>query len=232
MSQPPYQPGSYGGQQPGWGQQPGPGQQPGGYPQQGGQPQSGGFPQPGGYPQGAPPPGQQPGGYDPYGQYGQYGQQPQYGQPNYYGPQKKSPLPWILGGGGVVVIAIVVVLILVLSGGSDTSSPQGMSEEIARVVNERDVEGGKKLYCEQKDADKLGEPIANLDKIGPGYKITATAGNAKETGETGTAEVNITATKDGKSEQGVLTADLKKKDGAWCVVSADLRQSRSGGSGG
>jgi hypothetical protein len=224
MSLPPQQPGPYGGQPPDWGQ-PGPGQQPGGYPMQGGYPPSGGFPQPGAYPQ----PGAPQGGYQPYGQ---YGQQPQYGQPGYYGqpggPPRKSPLPWILGGGGVAVIAIVVVLILVLSGGSDTSSPQGMSEEIARVVNERDVEGGKKLYCEQEDANKRGEPIANLDKIGPGYKISATPGSTEESGDTATAEVNLTASKDGKSESAIIAAELRKKDGAWCVITADLRESRGG----
>ncbi len=224
MSQPPQQPGPYGGQQPGWGQQPGPGQQPGGYPQQGGYPQSGGFPQQGGYPQSGPQPAQQPGGYDPYGQPGQYGQQPQYGQPGYYGqpgvPRKKSPLPWILGGGGVVVIAIVVVLILVLSGGSDTSSPQGMSDEIARVVNERDVDGGKKLYCNPDDANKPSESIGDLNTIPKDFKVSAKAGKNEDNGNTGKAQIIMTVTQGDKTANITVDFNLNKKDGNWCVVSS------------
>jgi len=220
MSQPPQQPGPYGGQQPGYGYQPGPGQQqPGGYPQQGGYPPPGGYPQQGGYPQTGPQPQQPPGGYNPYGQPGQYGQQPPYG----YGPQggapTKSKLPWILGGGGVIVIAAVVVLILVLTGGSDSSSPQGVAEATVKAINDRDVNAGRELDC-----DKSGDAgDFDINTIPKDLHAELT-GSAKESGDTAQATIKMTVT--GRS----ITANLKmsKKDGKWCVSTLEP----VGGSGG
>jgi hypothetical protein len=221
MTQPPQQPGPYGGQQPGYGQQPGPGQQPGGYPQQGGYP-TGGYPQQGGYPQSGPIPQQQPGAY---GQPGQYGQPPQYGQPGQYGQplggRKKSPLPWILGAGGVVVIAVVVVLILVLSGGdSDTSSPQATADSIVTVVNNRDVEGAKKLYCDPAQGASDNADITDIPKD---LKISAKKGNVADHGDTATAEV-IVSVQGGPGQSGNVTInfDLKKKGSGWCVSGAHM----------
>ena len=104
MSQPPQQPGQWGGQ-PGWGQ-PGPGQQPGGYPQQGGYP-----------PQYAQQPYGQQQGQQPYGQqgqpYGPYGTGVPWGPPADHPKaatililgilgfalcQFVSPFAWVMGG--------------------------------------------------------------------------------------------------------------------------------------
>jgi hypothetical protein len=136
-----------------------------------------------------------------------------------------------LGGGGVVVIAIVVVLILVLSGGSDTSSPQGMSEEIARVVNERDVEGGKKLYCNPGDANKRSESIGDLNNIPKDTKVSAKAGKNEDNGETGKAQIIMTVTQGGQTADITVNFDLKKKDGNWCVVKSTADLPGGGGSG-
>jgi hypothetical protein len=214
MTQPPQQPGPYGGQPPGYGQQPGPGQQPGGYPQQGGYPPPGGYPQQGGYPQSGPQPVQQPGGYGPPGQYGQYGQQPQYGQPDPYGSpygeKKKSPMPWILAGGGVLVIGIVVVLILVLTGGSDTSSAQGAAEKAVAAINSRDVNASKEVDC-----DKSGN-MGQLDmKDVPKDLKAELTGSAKEDGDNAKAPMKMTA--EGQTIQGDMV--LRKQDGKWCVAS-------------
>jgi len=125
-----------------------------------------------------------------------------------------------LGGGGVVVIAIVVVLILVLSGGSDTSSPQGMSDEIARVVNERDVDGGKKLYCNPDDANKPSESIGDLNTIPKDFKVSAKAGKNEDNGNTGKAQIIMTVTQGDKTANITVDFNLNKKDGNWCVVSS------------
>jgi hypothetical protein len=231
MTQPPQQPGPYGGQQPGYGQQPGPGQQPGGYPQQGGY-QGGGYPQQGGYPQSGPIPQQQPGAY---GQPGQYGQQPQYGQADQYGQppggRKKSPLPWILGAGGVVVIAVVVVLILVLSGGdAGTSSPQATAQSISDVINNRDADAAKKLYCDPSQG--IGDE-ADFTKIPKEIKLSAKPGNTSEHGDTATADIVVSVTGGAAGQSGTVTFtfDLKKKGSGWCVSGAHMGDI-SGGPGG
>ena len=223
MTQPPQQPGPYGGQPPGYGQQPGPGQQPGGYPQQGGYPPQGGYPQQGGYPPSGPQPVAQPGGYGPPGQYGQYGQQPQYGQPGPYGPQygapKKSPLPWILAGGGVLVIGAVVVLILVLTGGSDTSSAQGAAEKAVAAINNRDVNAGREVDCDK--SANMGS--FDLNDVPKDLKAELT-GSAKEDGDNAKAPMKMTA--EGQTFEGDMV--LRKQDGKWCV--ATFTPKRTGGS--
>ncbi|MCA1845883.1 MAG: hypothetical protein LC792_22380 [Actinobacteria bacterium] len=228
MTQPPQQPGPYGGQQPGYGNQPGPGQQPGGYPQQGGYPQGGGYQQPGGYPQTGPQPQAQPGGYGPPGQ---YGQPPQYGYPGAYGPQgggrRKSPLPWILGGGGLLVIGAVVVLILVLTGGPDTSTAQGVAKAVVSAANDKDANKIAELSCNEykNDVKKIKEridPASDPDTPQEYKNITVTyeLGDVKETGNNATADVKIrfnnvpTELKDRLGESnGRMT--LVKESGKW-----------------
>jgi hypothetical protein len=231
MSQPPQQPGPYGGQQPGWGQQPGPGQQPGGYPQQGGYPPPGGYPQQGGYPHTGPQPQQQPGGYGPYGQPGQYGQHPQYGQPGGYPPQdygrKKSPLPWILAGGGVVVIAAVVVLILVLTGGPDTSSAQGVAQAVVEAANNKDADRIAELSCQKykddvADIKKEIDPAADPDTPEElkGITVSFELGNVQENGDKASADVKIKFANVPERAKGFLQdttgeMELLKEGGKW-----------------
>lgn len=225
MSQPPQQPGPWGGQ-PGWGQQPGPGQQPGGYPQQGGSPQQGGYPQSGPQPQ------QQ----NPYGQPGQFGQPGGYQQPGGYGypPQKKSPMPWILAGGGVVVIAVVVVLIIVLTGGSDTSSPKGVAESAVSAYNDQDLDALESISC--GDAKKqVREALDAINsaggQTGPKLETSAELGNVEEQGENkATAEIKLTVTgvpeemkeyvKEGQTETAKLA--LSQENGDWCISGFDM----------
>jgi hypothetical protein len=122
-----------------------------------------------------------------------------------------------------VVIAAVVVLILVLTGGSDTSTASGMSEEIARVINDRDVEGAKKLYC-----DPGSIKGADISEIPPAMQAKARAGQGSENGETGTAQVIVTLSQGGKTQDLTIDFDLKKKDGNWCITGA---KTDAGGSG-
>jgi hypothetical protein len=222
MSQPPQQPGQWGGQ-PGWGQQPGPGQQPGGYPQQGGYPQSGGYPQQGGHPQQG----------QPYGQQGGYGQPGPYGPQGYgYPPKKKSPLPWILAGGGVVVVAVVVVLIITLTGGADTSSPEGVAQAAVDAFNDKDINGIKDVACgATKEAIEKALSSSGLDVSGDSkdsVEATAELGEVKQDGDDkATASIKFTVksvpddmkeyVKVGQTEDAPL--NLKKENGDWCLSS-------------
>jgi hypothetical protein len=226
MSQPPQQPGGFG-DQPGYGQQPGHGQQPGGgYPQQpGGYPQQG----PGGYPQqqpggNFPPSGPQPApGFDQPGQPGQpgpYGQQPPGGFPP-PGPQKKSPLPWILVGGGVVVIAVVVILIFTLGGGSTgTGSAQGAVNTAVEAFNAKpiDVEKLKTVACDEPSA----EDMTDLNKGMPdNIEFKAEASNVQENGDKATGTITLAVSgagiPGGASVKLPLNLELQKKDGKWCI---------------
>ncbi|MGJ7905263.1 hypothetical protein ACOQFL_02140 [Actinopolyspora sp. H202] len=155
------------GQQPAWGQQYGQdpyGQQPGGqYPQSSGQPAWGQqYGQPNPY-------GQQPGGqYPQSGPQQAWGQQQTWGQPqqgfpgdpNAYPPyaqpggpyppqQRKSKLPWILGGtgGGILVLGgIIVLLFMVLGGPGD---PKDTAQEYVNKINEKDFKSVSSLTCEK-----------------------------------------------------------------------------------
>lgn len=225
MVQPPQPPGPYGGQPPGYGQQPDPGQGPGGYPQQGGYPYQGGYYQQGGHPSTGPQPMQQPGAYgqqDQYGQPGQFGQPSPYGQPGPYGPPpvapRKSPLPWIIAGGGVAAIAIVVVLILVLTGGSETSSPQAMSEEIARTINDHDTAAARALYCDPATAGDASQGV-DFEDMPTTAQVNARAGNSSENGDTGKAQIIMTFNVDGQSGELTFDFELKRQNGDWCIVS-------------
>ncbi|HEX6361167.1 hypothetical protein [Actinophytocola sp.] len=223
MSQPPQQPGPWGGQ-PGWGQQPGPGQQPGGYPPQGSYPPQSGYPQPGGYPQTGPQPQQ-------YGQpaYGQpaYGPPGPYGQPTGYGypPRKKSPMPWLLAGGGVVVIAVVVVLVIALTGGSDTSSPEGVAKAAVAAANDNDIDALTKLTCSGSRADveaQMADP-SELDPSLADVKVSYELGDVTTEGEDkATAKITITfenlpAEAEGFIRPTTVPLNLRKKDGEWCL---------------
>jgi hypothetical protein len=239
MSQPPQQPGQWGGQ-PGWGQQPGPGQQPGGYPQTGGYPQQGGYQQQGDYPQQGP---QQ----QPYGQPNPYGQPTGYGQPPYgaYPPRKKSPLPWILAGGGVVVVAVVVVLIIALTGGADTSSPEGVAQAAVDAYNDKSIDGIKEVACSAtKEAIDKTLDSAGLNPTGDSsenVQATAELGEVKQDGDNkATAEVKFTVTsvpddmKEYVKEGQTATQSLgmEKENGDWCLSSfGDFGSEGPNGSG-
>lgn len=220
MTQPPQQPGQWGGQ-PGYGGQPGPGQQPGGYPQQGGYPPQGGQPQQGGFPPGGPQP-QQAGGF---GQPGQFGQQGPYGQPGGYGygPQKKSKLPWILAGGGVIAIAVVVVLVLALGGGG-SGSPQGVAEDVVDAFNAKDADKLNELACEsaKEQAGTVKPSDLEPPEGAEGIQVKAELGEVKENGSTATADMTISLSGGAadKLPGGVgdtkLTMELADEDG-WCV---------------
>lgn len=224
MTQPPQQPGQWGGQ-PGYGGQPGPGQQPGGYPQQGGYPPQGGQPQQGGFPPGGPQP-QQAGGF---GQPDQFGQQSPYGQPGGYGygPQKQSKTPWILAGGGAVVVAVAVVLIFVFTS-NGSGSPQGVAEDVVAAFNDKDGARLQELTCEDARGDAPDpsdlEPPEGLD-----VEIRAELGEVKEVSDTeATAEVKITLT--GELPEGVpegagssnVTLNMSNDGGDWCVSGSSI----------
>lgn len=205
----------YPGQQPGQpGQQPGypgqpeqPGQQPGQYPQQGQYSQQ----PPGQYPQ----PGQYPPGYDPYS-----GQQ----------PQKKSPLPWILGGVGALVVigGVVAVLLMTLGGGG--GSPEQVADDFVTAMNDRDVDALLELGCDDNSTREEGQ--AALDKLDlanqPGMppeaqqiQVRFERGAVTESGDTANAEVAIKL--ENVPEQLApmmpdMNGDLEMKDdGGWCV---------------
>jgi hypothetical protein len=238
MSQPPQQPGPYGGQPPGYGYQPGPGQQPGGYPQQGGYPQPGGYQQPGGYPPAGPGPQPSPGGYGPYGQPGQYGQQPQYGYPNAYGPQgggsgRKSVKPWIFAGGGVLVIAAVVVLILVLTSGPDTSTARGVAEAVVNAANDKDAGKIANLSC-KRYKDKQAQIKEQIDPAADpntpselkGISVSFTLSDVKESGDSATATVaikfsNVPAALKSELKDASGKMALQKEDGKWTFCGFD-----------
>jgi hypothetical protein len=238
MSQPPQQPGPYGGQPPGYGYQPGPGQQPGGYPSHGGYPQSGGYPQPGGYPPAGPGPQPSQGGYSPYGQPGQYGQQPQYGYPNAYGPQgggsgRKSVKPWIFAGGGVIVIAAVVVLILVLTGGPDTSNSREVAQAVVDAANAKDANTIAGLSC-AKYKDKQTEIKQQIDPAADpevpaemkNVSVSFTLGNVSESGDKATANVTVKFSNVPAALKSVLKDTtgkmaLQKEGGKWTFCGFD-----------
>ncbi|GAB3552624.1 hypothetical protein J2S53_001467 [Actinopolyspora lacussalsi] len=167
------------GGQPAWGQQYGQdpyGQQPGGqYPQTGGQPvwgqqPDGQYPQTGGqYPQSGP---QQAWGQQGWGPQQAWGQQawgqPQQGfpgDPNAYPPytqpggpyppqQKKSKLPWILGGAGagVVVIGGIIALLFVVLGGP--GDPKDVAQEYVNKIKEKDFPALASMTCENTLSDQ------------------------------------------------------------------------------
>src|SRR5690606_20157152 len=174
MSQPPG-PGPYP-QQPG--QPPG-----GGFPGQG-QPPSGGFPQQPGY---GPPQGQQPGYGPPQGQQAGFG--PPQGPPPGYpptggfpaggpGPQKKSPLPWILGGVGALVVVGGVILLIVLLGGGGTGDPESAANTALDYLKDGDAEGLASVSCE--NMRKALEKVKDTSNSGIPDGVTAEVGEVKE----------------------------------------------------
>jgi len=211
MSQPPGPPGPYQ-------QYPGQGQPYGGYPGQG-QPPSGGFPaQQGGYgpPQGGysqqfPPSGgfQQP-GFDPYGG----------------GQQKKSPMPWILGGVGALVVIGGVILLIVLLGGGGTGSPDAAAEAALGHFEDGDFAALGEMTCEAQKSQvaQMGQAAGGGASAGGPGKIpegmSAEVGEVKEIDDSNaTATVNVT--KDGSQVASVNFKLLKEND-EWLFCGFDL----------
>lgn len=234
MSQPPYQPGPYSGQQPGYGQQPGPGQVAGGYPGQAGTP---GYPPSGGYPQ--------QGGYQQFGSTGQYGQTPQYGYPGGYGPppgagRPRNAKPWLFAGGGVLVIGLAVVLILVLTSGSDTSSARGVAEAFVSAANSKDADKIVELSCKKyKDQAKtikraIDPPAGELSQATIKYSLI----DVKENGDKATAEIGLKIDNVPDDVKRGLPSSAKisllKEDGNWtfCGFGGEGASATTGGPGG
>jgi hypothetical protein len=114
-----------------------------------------------------------------------------------------------------------VVLILVLSGGdSGTSSPQATADSIATIVNNRDVEGAKKLYCDPAQGASDNADITSIPKE---VKISAKPGKVTPNGDTATAEI-IVSVEGGPGQSGTVSInfDLKKKGSGWCVAGAHM----------
>ncbi|WP_017975844.1 hypothetical protein [Actinopolyspora halophila] len=241
-AQNPYgQPGSQGQQ---WGQSQQPyGQYPGGDPQQQWGQQYGQPQQPYGQPD---PYGQQPGGQYPasgpqqaWPQQGWGQQQPgqQWGQmpPGYPGqpmagpPDKKSKLPWVLGGtgGGLLLIGGIVTLVLVLTSGN---SPEDVANRYASLYKEQisnpqnpPLEKYKEIACSdmQSDLDKSIEeqkesdadlPQETLDKI---RKTTIELKEVNHTEKSGSFTLEFNHPEE--SEPRTTEFELKKEDDGWKV---------------
>lgn len=220
MSQPPGPQGPYP-QYPGQGQPPSggfPQQQPGFGPQQGGGygppqgPQSGGFQQPsGGFQQ--PPGGFQQPGYDPYGG----------------GPQKKSPMPWILGGvGALVVIGGVILLIVLLGGGSGPgSTAEDTGKAMASAISSKDIDALKSLSCEaDKKAMEAGQNQA-IEALESAPDISAEFVSAQENGNKGTATIKMTIGGMGERD---IPFPLVKEDDKWLACTSGGMSLPGGGS--
>jgi hypothetical protein len=194
-------------------QPPGPGpypQQPGGgYPGQG-QPPSGGFPQqqPGyGPPQG------QPGGYGPP-QGPPPGYPPSGGFPGGEPPNKKSPLPWILGGVGALVVIGGVILLIVLLGGGGTSDPESAANTALDYMKDGDVDGLISVTCEDFKGQLEKAKNAGAGDFSSGIPdgTTAEVSNVKEVDEN-TAEATITVDRNGKKND--VKFKFVKEDDEW-----------------
>lgn len=214
MSQPPGPQGPYN-QYPGGGQPPS-----GGFPQQG--PPQGGYGQPqGGY---GPPPGPPP------GQFGPGGYPPPGGPDPYGGQQKKSPLPWILGGVGALVVigGVVVLLIMLLGGGGDTGSPEAAAQSALDHFEDRDFDGLAAMTCaaEKENIKKMGEASQNggAPTTPEGFEVKI--GDVKETDDTATAQVNVT--KDGKQVTSI-NFKLANESDEWLFCGFDLGGIPGGG---
>lgn len=195
-------------------QPPGPYGPPNPYPGQG-QPPSGGFPHQPGY---GPPQGQ-PGQFGPpQGQPGQFGppQGPPPGFPPGFDPygggeQKKSPMPWILGGVGALVVIGGVILLIVLLGGSSGpgSTAEATGQAAAEAISNKDIDGLKALLCdadskmvEQSDSD----PIDEVEK----KDLSAEFVSATENGNQG--QVKLKVTEAGEGTQDVTLPVVKEQD--------------------
>lgn len=202
MSQPPGPPGPYQ-------QYPGQGQPPGGFGPPQGQP-SGGFPQqqPGFGPPQGPPPGQ----YPPSGGFQQPGFDPYGG-----GQQKKSPMPWILGGvGALVVIGGVILLIVLLGGGGGAgSTPEDTGKALASAITSKDVDALANMSCEaDKKAIESGSNAAT-NALESAPEVQAEFVNAEKQGDT-QARANIKMNIEGLGEQ-TIPFPLVKENDEWLV---------------
>jgi hypothetical protein len=214
-------------QQPEYGQ---PGQP--GHPQQG-QP---GYGQPGpdqqagsGY--GQPGPGQQ-AAYGPGQGYGtQPGQPfdtttgappPGYGAP----PQKKSPLPWILGIVGVlVVIALAVGAFVFLRGGGNDPHlvAQTVVDEMNKLENANATTIEAELCSSQKDTfrQEFNDFVNGFKELkaqaGDQFSAKFTLGEVKTEGEKGSFDIKVEATFQGKTSTETIPADMVLENGNWKV---------------
>lgn len=187
-----------------------------------GQPAQPGWGQP---PQGVPPgqPGQPPYGAPPAG----YGGQPPgygYGQP----PQKKSPLPWVLGGvGALVVIGVIVVLVVTLggSGGGGTGSPDAVAQAFVNAVNDK-TGPDQSIFCDAfgdvPDVELPGgvEPPEGV----PDVEISASLGDIQENGDSATANVDFETNVGGQNFTGTYVLTIQKEGGDWkiCGIDTDI----------
>jgi hypothetical protein len=219
--------------QPGWPPgQPGPGQ-PG--PGQPGQPGPGQPGQPGPGPQAGYGPGQ---GYgaQPDQQFGTppggFGQPPGYGPP---GPpeQKKSPLPWILGGVGVlVVIALAIGAFVFFNGGAD-NDPRVVAQTVVDEMNKLEnanvntFEG--ELCSAQKDTfrqefnDFVDAFKLIKEQAGDTFSAKFSLGDVRTEDEQGSFDIIFEASVQGQSNKETIQAQLVLEDSNWKVC--DLQQS-------
>lgn len=156
-----------------------------------------------------------------------YGQQPNYGPPHppqgYYpqggyppmAPQRKSPLPWILGGAGVVVVALAVVLVLVLTGDDDSptadqSSVRSTADTMISGIENKDPRAINAVLCEKVPEDQIAkaeERAKSDNEEAPNLTIT----DIEENGDTATVTVDA-------GSKGGGDMELKSIDGSWCVT--------------
>jgi hypothetical protein len=236
----------YGQQQqpPGYGQQGEPGYgQPGqpGYGQPGqpgyGQPGEPGYGQPG-QPPGQPGPGQQ-AGYGPEQGYGpqpgqQFGTPPGgFGQPPGYGapPEKKSPLPWILGGVGVLVVIALAIGAFVLFSGGAGNDPRAVAQTVVNEMNKLEnanantIEG--ELCNAQKDTfrqefDQFVNTFKEVkEQAGDKFNASFTLGDVKTDGEQGSFDIIVEASLEGQTNQETITGQLVQEDGNWKVCALE-----------
>ena len=223
--QQPGQPGQPPGQQgPQPGQHPGPGPQPGQPGQPGGQP--GQFPggQPGQFPGGQP---DQPGYGQPPGQ--QFGQPPGgFGQPPGYPPaQKRSALPWILGGVGLLVVIALAIGAFVLLGGSGGNDPRDVAQTVVDEMNKlENANAGtieNQLCNSQKEAfrkefDDFVNGFKELKaQAGSDFTAKFSLGDVRTEGDTGSFDIIAEASFQGESNKETIPAQLVREDGDWKV---------------
>lgn len=203
-----------------------PNQQPGGFGPPPGAQQPGGYPQQPGYQQ--PPPGYQ---------------QPQQSYQQGYGeaPQKKSKLPWILGGVGALIVIGGAVLLIVLLGGDDGggggggegkgNTPEATANAFASAFNDRNADAVEALLC-KSDTDMIASRNENLQdtafKNVPDGATIAVDRVEKQGDAKALAHFKVTGAEQGAAPTGV---PLAQTDGAWEVCFTGAMGSPPAGNG-
>lgn len=212
---PQQQPAWYGNQHTGWGQQ-----HPFGQPEAG-QAQPGQFqpgqspfpPQPAQPPPGAPrfPP-------PPDWGSGEFGQNSWVQEPDGFAavapPQKKSPMPWLLGVLGVLVVAGAGVGASLFSGGPGEAKP--VAQEVVDKVNSHEFDALGPHLCQRNRA----ELEAQLDLLEPG-EFQVHLRQVSERGEKASAQLTGSYVMSGSSQKIDQTMGLVVEDGAWKVCDLD-----------